>query len=158
HAAAMRIGVACLGALIAAILLYPHLPAATRYVPVSAGVLASLPFVFALTRDNATDRWLGELSYPVYLLHVPVLHYVSGTLAVVATTFATAVLVHVLVQTSVERAFKAERQPGRPAGHGRDRRGLGRPLFRKPSSMLSPCGIEAQRTQAQWLPASTSRP
>jgi len=116
HAAAMHIGVACLGLLIAAILLYPHLPAATRYVPVSAGVLASLPFVFALTRDNATDRWLGELSYPVYLMHVPVLQYVSGTLAVVATTFAAAVLVHVLVQTAAERAFK--RGAGRDGRHG----------------------------------------
>jgi peptidoglycan/LPS O-acetylase OafA/YrhL len=107
HAPARRIGVACLGMLITAILLYPRLPAAARYVPVSAAVLASLPFVFALTRDNATDRWLGELSYPVYLLHFPVPQYVSGTVAVVTSTFAGAVLVHVLVQTAAERSLQA---------------------------------------------------
>jgi peptidoglycan/LPS O-acetylase OafA/YrhL len=116
QAAARRIGAVCLGLLIAVLLLYPHLPAAARYVPVSAAVLASLPFVFALTRDNAADRWLGELSYPVYLLHCPVMQYVSGTLAVVVGTFVGAVLVHVTVQTAAERAFK--RGAARGGQHG----------------------------------------
>jgi peptidoglycan/LPS O-acetylase OafA/YrhL len=111
HAAARRIGVVCLGLLIALMPSYPHLPAVARYVPVSAVMLASLAFVFALTRDNATDRWIGELSYPVYLLHFMVLQYISGTLAVVACTLAGAVVVHLTVQAAAERTFKRGASP-----------------------------------------------
>jgi peptidoglycan/LPS O-acetylase OafA/YrhL len=32
--------------------------------------LVALPFVFHLTRDNRLDRWLGEMSYPIYLTHL----------------------------------------------------------------------------------------
>ena len=106
NAVVRRIGVCCLAALVAAILVYPHLPAAARYVPATAVMLASLPFVFALTRGNATDRWLGELSYPVYLIHYPLLPYVSGTLELVACTVAGSLIVHFTVQAAAERTFK----------------------------------------------------
>lgn len=29
----------------------------------------TIPFIFLLTKNNKTDRFLGELSYPVYLIH-----------------------------------------------------------------------------------------
>ncbi len=36
-------------------------------------VAISLPFLFCFTQHVRFDRWLGELSYPIYLIHVPVL-------------------------------------------------------------------------------------
>ena len=32
----------------------------------------SVPFIFALTKNWKVDRWIGELSYPVYIVHVVV--------------------------------------------------------------------------------------
>jgi peptidoglycan/LPS O-acetylase OafA/YrhL len=135
--AARRFGGACLALLVAAMLAHPYLPPATRYVPITALVLASLPFVFALSRDSTADRWLGELSYPMYLLHFPVLDYVSGTLAVVACTFAGAIVLHLTVQVAAEGAFgRRPRRIGTRLEPAAGRGGL------KPASMLRPVRIE----------------
>jgi len=44
--------------------------------------LIALPFVFHATKNIKTDRWIGELSYPIYLSHVlifviaiPIVHF-----------------------------------------------------------------------------------
>lgn len=31
---------------------------------------AAIPLLFFLTKSNKTDRWIGELSYPIYILHI----------------------------------------------------------------------------------------
>jgi len=36
------------------------------------GAWLVIPMLFSATRDSGADRWTGELSYPIYLLHVPV--------------------------------------------------------------------------------------
>jgi peptidoglycan/LPS O-acetylase OafA/YrhL len=36
-------------------------------------ICGALPFLFALTKDWAIDRYAGSLSYPVYLVHIPVI-------------------------------------------------------------------------------------
>jgi peptidoglycan/LPS O-acetylase OafA/YrhL len=40
----------------------------------------SLPLLFAATKTSALDRRIGELSYPIYLLHIPVGWLVIGLL------------------------------------------------------------------------------
>lgn len=45
------------------------------------GVAAALPFLFARWRDSAVDRWLGELSYPLYIVHgltVGIVYFIWG--------------------------------------------------------------------------------
>lgn len=59
---------------IAAIFLYPTLWRAMAnplwvFWPV---IVACLPFLFHLTRHSRWDREIGELSYPIYLFHLPV--------------------------------------------------------------------------------------
>lgn len=40
-----------------------------RSLIVSTSMGLTLPFIFALTRNMKWDRWIGELSYPVYICH-----------------------------------------------------------------------------------------
>lgn len=62
------------GPLVFAVLLcllfaHPFMPDSFRDLLVAGAVAFSLPFVFALTASMKGDRILGELSYPVYLVH-----------------------------------------------------------------------------------------
>ncbi|MCA8948910.1 MAG: acyltransferase [Planctomycetes bacterium] len=61
-------------ATIGAVAVYPLLPAALHWSPygLAVGLLAlpfALPFAFELTARSRLDRAVGELSYPVYLVH-----------------------------------------------------------------------------------------
>jgi peptidoglycan/LPS O-acetylase OafA/YrhL len=45
----------------------------TLQVPIGQAFVfaAAVPVLFSLTRDLAIDRFIGEISYPVYILHMP---------------------------------------------------------------------------------------
>lgn len=53
---------------------------ASRYADLFSylGWAVFIPFAFALTRTNKVDRWLGELSYPVYLVHYFIVSVVAA--------------------------------------------------------------------------------
>jgi peptidoglycan/LPS O-acetylase OafA/YrhL len=66
----------------------------------------ALPWVFALTRSLRTDRVVGDLSYPVYLAHWPILtlrrpHFEPASLG--AATLAATLAVAALLYAGVER-------------------------------------------------------
>jgi len=58
-----------------AILYYSRLPGTSdmRFYLFLPVLFLMLPLLFYYTKDNATDRLIGELSYPFYLVHVLVL-------------------------------------------------------------------------------------
>lgn len=41
--------------------------------------LATVPFIFSLTRYSKLDRWVGEFSYPLYLWHICVGYWLQGS-------------------------------------------------------------------------------
>jgi peptidoglycan/LPS O-acetylase OafA/YrhL len=73
----------------------------------------SLPFIFSLTKKWKFDRYIGELSYPVYLLHVLVLTVCTklkisafvGGLGVTTTivSILCAIVLNELVQKRIEK-------------------------------------------------------
>jgi peptidoglycan/LPS O-acetylase OafA/YrhL len=40
---------------------------------VFAAIAVAAPFLFHAFKDNAVDRWIGDLSYPLYLCHLVVI-------------------------------------------------------------------------------------
>ena len=70
---------------------------------------ATIPFIFAAFRNVGWDRWLGELSYPLYLCHLFVLSLVitlSGEQSVpigVIASLARATLLVVLIEKPLDR-------------------------------------------------------
>ena len=92
----------------ALILAYPFclswLPAGGLYVLVGL----SLPFMFGVTKNLSWDRFIGDLSYPVYLVHLWVhsiierLAGVNGTLVAIASVLL-ALGIMLVIEKPVER-------------------------------------------------------
>lgn len=81
-----------------------------RSLIVSTSMGATVPFIFALTRNWKWDRWIGELSYPVYICHelvrLAMLHWMPGYSGVgmfIVTTLIASVLLMVCVEQPFER-------------------------------------------------------
>ena len=95
-------------------LFYRRLPGAHELYPVALPILCcSIPLLFALTRHSRIDRFLGELSYPFYLIHFVVLvlayflrDYLAmvwvGPFTLVLTLFLSWMLFH-YIETRSER-------------------------------------------------------
>lgn len=76
----------------------------------------SLPIIFELTKKSTIDRFVGEFSYPVYILHFPILavlyRYWTGdrqwfTLTAVLTTLGVAAIVFLMVERPID-AYRAK--------------------------------------------------
>lgn len=147
-AALARFGPRMLGLIALYVLLYrlmggrsegPRLMLA--YFGFIALVAWALPFVFAWSRDRAVDRFVGELSYPVYLGHglilgaLTVLGLAGGprVIAALVVSIALACLLVITVDRPLQR-FRAARYgagrdlyAGRPTGAGAVSVGAGVP-------------------------------
>ena len=96
-----RLRAACIVAMAIALLSFGALPGyalLTRW-PLYALATLAVPSVFHLTRDWRIDRYVGELSYPLYISHLLVLTFLPAALPtrsrgiVVACCFATTLIV-----------------------------------------------------------------
>lgn len=72
---------------------------------------ASLCPLFQFTKSFNIDRTLGELSYPIYVVHWPIVRYLitdhrvtaQGTLLIIALTLLAATALHLLIERPVEK-------------------------------------------------------
>lgn len=83
-----------------------------------AALTAALPILFTLTSSNRIDKFIGDLSYPVYLNHLPVIQ-IFGTvfgpngLAFTLVSCGIAVLMVLFVDRPLRRfKFSASRRSG----------------------------------------------
>lgn len=113
------IALAMLSAVIVAILFYDRLGFARQSFPFLFVFAAFVPYIFELTRSWEVDRFLADMSFPLYLVHWPVWLFIRdvvrwvpwpdypGIVPAVASVIAAALLV-VLVERPVER-WRAQR-------------------------------------------------
>ena len=77
-------------------------------------LLCSIPYIFYISKNNFIDRYIGELSYPIYLCHILVISIVSylpkmthsvAYNVIIYTVLLSALINHYL-QNPIERIFK----------------------------------------------------
>jgi len=111
-----RVAFGLLATLLVLVVFYPLFPGGgseKRWVLIGITAL-SLPTVFSATKSWKADRWIGELSYPVYIAHMLVLAWLPGTLdldwrgvvCALVTVLLSAVLMHT-IEMPVDR-FRAK--------------------------------------------------
>ncbi|MEY9395077.1 peptidoglycan/LPS O-acetylase OafA/YrhL [Bradyrhizobium japonicum] len=86
-----------------------------QYGFVAAAMAAAVvPVAFAAFKDVSIDRFVGDLSFPIYLVHFPVIQFLSNNYVVVV---ATSLLVSCLIVVGLERPLNRLRH--RLAGENR---------------------------------------
>jgi peptidoglycan/LPS O-acetylase OafA/YrhL len=86
-------------ALMVALVIYPLFPEYRVYsisINSSLALIAAflaVPCLFHLTKDWSFDRMIGELSYPLYLVHLPVMTMLAAQLAGINPLFSVALVV-----------------------------------------------------------------
>ncbi|MES2906876.1 MAG: acyltransferase [Pseudomonadota bacterium] len=71
-------------------LIYGSLDTDTTYKFIAFAVIAMLlPFLFSFSTHFKTDRWIGEMSYPVYLIHIVVMMLVQAFIQGFGLSFST---------------------------------------------------------------------
>jgi peptidoglycan/LPS O-acetylase OafA/YrhL len=104
-----KVGPAVFVVVVAAFLLYPHTPTNNLAIVFPLAFAFAVPVLFTWTKRNPIDRWIGDLSYPMYLVHMLVYSVlifghitVSGAVLSVAA-LAVAVLIVVIIDHPIER-------------------------------------------------------
>src|SRR5690606_17569551 len=93
-------------------LLYAFLPIYFKSEIYFFIVFISLPFIFMLSKNWKTDRYIGELSYPIYICHILILMVVGYLdfstesnigFAVLAITILFSMLLNEFIAKKIER-------------------------------------------------------
>lgn len=81
----------------------------------------AMPWIFRLTRGWAWERWIGELSYPLYLCHMAVRFFLQAagvanhfTLICCVASIALAIAIHLAVESPLEKFRNAIGKPKKP--------------------------------------------
>ena len=97
-----------------------HGTARLASLPVLAGVILGVPYLFKATKDIAWDKYLGELSYPLYISHLLAAWIVlpetyTGVYLALLMTLAFSVALYHLVDRPIDRWRQTRLRSREPA-------------------------------------------
>jgi peptidoglycan/LPS O-acetylase OafA/YrhL len=103
-----RLGGVALAFVVLELLFYTKLRLPSISLCTVAATAISLPAIFALTKSNGFDRFIGDLSYPVYLCHYLLARFLERFTVVTGaklalTTIAISIVLLVVVDRPVDR-------------------------------------------------------
>jgi peptidoglycan/LPS O-acetylase OafA/YrhL len=101
-------GAIALGVVIAALFGLPHLQLPARTFVFSLLAAPCVPLIFAFSKQSAIDRWIGELSYTVYLVHAPVgavltYYTLPDGWKLLLATLPAAIAIRLLIEEPIDR-------------------------------------------------------
>jgi peptidoglycan/LPS O-acetylase OafA/YrhL len=103
------LGSLCWVALVVVLVFFDYIPERYSLGLLACAVFASIPFIFNLTKDNKVDRFLGNIAYPVYLVHfliITVLEEYVGEYSLILLLpllFAAALILYYGIEAPIDR-------------------------------------------------------
>lgn len=64
------LGLSALGVMCCFCLVYSFLPFPMKWILFECAMFLAMPFIFRYTQENHIDRYIGDLSYPIYIGHL----------------------------------------------------------------------------------------
>lgn len=97
-------------AIILSVVFFKFFPGPFRAGMLLISVATSLPFIFLMSKDWVWDRKIGNLTYPLYISHILVTHWLSvidvveiSSLLVLCVSFVFSVILNTLIEERIEK-------------------------------------------------------
>lgn len=68
-----------------------------------AAAAVAIPWLFEKTQNMEADKFLGELSYPIYLVHILAGSLIAGAVPALLATLAAAVALYLMIDRPIDR-------------------------------------------------------
>jgi peptidoglycan/LPS O-acetylase OafA/YrhL len=112
---------------VALLVFYDRLPKQTAAYVIYAALILAIPILFDLTRKNRLDAMLGNLSYPIYMVHplitsmaVAILHHTNvepadlTALAVILAVLVASMILYLVIEKPVDEIRQRRVTQGAP--------------------------------------------
>ena len=113
-----KVGTYLLAFVVVLIVHWKYVPGFASEIPNVLFVLllcVATPYIFLFTKTSRFDRWIGELSYPIYIIHIAMLYVVgklyrmqwidgsSGTLVGILLTVISSMILIQFIEKPIDR-------------------------------------------------------
>ena len=121
HKKKYSLGLISWTAVLAVLIFYEQMDKSYALSLLAIVVFVSMPFIFGATRKNRIDRFLGNMSYPVYIIHFLIIGALEGYMEeysvflLLALVFSASLFLHYGIELPIDRC--RQRRINTPKGN-----------------------------------------